>query len=49
MFNLAVCAGFAGLFSFGLGIIYLAVVSVMYIGYRLTNGKMSFREYIKYW
>lgn len=49
MFNIITGFGFAGLFMFALATVYLAYVGFMYIVYRMTNGKMKFKEYIKYW
>lgn len=49
MFEFITSIGIGGLFIFGLAALYLAYVGFMYAIYRKTNGKMKFKEYIKYW
>lgn len=49
MFNFILTFGIAGIFCLALITIYVLFVVFMYIVYRCDNGKMSFREYIKYW
>jgi len=44
---IAIC--FGGLFCLVLVVPYSIFVGLMYVVYRATNGKMKFREYVKYW
>ena len=49
MFDFIFCVGFVSVFFFAITILYIAFMCLMFVVYKLDNGKMNFREYVKYW